>query len=257
MQQRKRRQRVNEEKDRETRNSGYVHAVIMCSHPPPFSPLSSARPASPSPRLWLSGQEVQQEAPPVTHTPFEHSETSALDLCDSLSLEVISTKTDIGQWSDYFLFLPIFDRTPVSRDSDCYSLAKICEILAGADILSAPYLWRFLHGGPVHAGTVRERVHPERQGGQRQQHTWWLHVERSTSSGRSRRTLARPGRSQLLRTLLGQNSKEMLPRMRQLSVGTWILSKAIFCWWQYFVDANILSTPIFCRCQYFVAANIL
>ncbi len=37
---------------------------------------------------------------------------------------------------DHFLFSPIFDRTPVSRDLDCHSLAKISEILAGADILS-------------------------------------------------------------------------------------------------------------------------
>ncbi len=31
----------------------------------------------------------------------------------------------------------------------------------------------------------------------------------------------------------------------------------IFCWCQYFVDANILSTWIFCRCQHFVDLNIL
>jgi hypothetical protein len=33
---------------------------------------------------------------------------------------------------DYFLLLPIFDGTPVSRDIDCCSLAKISEILADA-----------------------------------------------------------------------------------------------------------------------------
>jgi hypothetical protein len=36
---------------------------------------------------------------------------------------------------DHFLFSPIFCRTPVSRDIDCYSLVKISEILAGANIL--------------------------------------------------------------------------------------------------------------------------
>ncbi len=38
---------------------------------------------------------------------------------------------------------PIFDRTPVSRDIDCYSLAKISEILVGADILSTPIFVTF------------------------------------------------------------------------------------------------------------------
>ncbi len=38
--------------------------------------------------------------------------------------------------SDHFLFSPIFDTTPVSKYIDCYGLAKISEILAGADILS-------------------------------------------------------------------------------------------------------------------------
>ncbi len=36
--------------------------------------------------------------------------------------------------SDYFLLLPFFDRTPVSRDIACQSLVKISEILAGANL---------------------------------------------------------------------------------------------------------------------------
>ncbi len=44
---------------------------------------------------------------------------------------------------DHFLVSPIFCRTPVSRDIECYSLAKISEILAGADILSTPIFVTF------------------------------------------------------------------------------------------------------------------
>jgi hypothetical protein len=44
---------------------------------------------------------------------------------------------------DHFLFSPIFCRTPMSRDIDCYSLAKISEILAAANILSTPLFVTF------------------------------------------------------------------------------------------------------------------
>jgi hypothetical protein len=110
---------------------------------------------------------------------------------------------------DCFLLLPIFDKTPVSRDIDCYSLAKISEILAGADILSTPIFVRF---SAMRAGTNkpvqcrRESAHKSRAACGNFTHT---------SSRRSRKTSARSGRSQLLWTLPGQNSKEMLSCMRQ------------------------------------------
>ena len=44
---------------------------------------------------------------------------------------------------DHFLFSPLFDRMPVSRGIDCYSLAKSSEILAGADILLTPIFVTF------------------------------------------------------------------------------------------------------------------
>jgi hypothetical protein len=55
-----------------------------------------------SPHLtYLSGQEeeVRQGAPPPSHTYpiLDSSEASAMDLCDGLSMEVMGTKTDIGQ----------------------------------------------------------------------------------------------------------------------------------------------------------------
>ncbi len=58
---------------------------------------------------------------------------------------------------DCFLLLPLFDRMPVSRDIDCYSLAKFSEILADADILSMPIFVMF---SAWQAITVRERVRP-------------------------------------------------------------------------------------------------
>jgi hypothetical protein len=66
-------------------------------------------------------------------------------------MEVMGKKT-LDSDGDCFLLLPLFERTPVSRDIDCYSLAKISEILEGADILSTPIFVTFLHGGPVHWG---------------------------------------------------------------------------------------------------------
>jgi hypothetical protein len=98
-------------------------------------------------------------------------------------MEVLGKRTDIGQDGDRFFLLPIFDRTPVSRDIDCYSLAKISEILAGVDIVSTPTFVMFLHGGPVQMSQYSGGESPPmKQGGQRQQHTWWLHVESTTSS---------------------------------------------------------------------------
>ncbi len=120
---------------------------------------------------------------------------------------------------------------------------------------------------------------------ERQQHTWQLHVEGSTPSGRRRRSSTRSGRSQLLRTLPSQTLRRCFRVcanilsmqdlcQREISVGTRILltqvfcrrqhsvdasilSTATFCWHQHFVNANILSTPTFCRHQHFVDTNIL
>jgi hypothetical protein len=62
--------------------------------------------------------------------------------------------------------LPLFDRTPVSRDIDCYSLSKISEFSADAKVsVDAKVLTIFSMAGrynkPVQqAGTVKERVCP-------------------------------------------------------------------------------------------------
>ncbi len=93
-------------------------------------------------------------------------------------------------------------RKPVSRDIDCYSLAKISEILVDTNILSTPIFVTFSawRAGTISRYSVGESP-PLRQGRKWQRHTWQLHVEGSTPSGRRRRTSARSGRSQLLWTL--------------------------------------------------------
>jgi hypothetical protein len=77
-------------------------------------------------------------------------------------LEVVSMKTDMGQWQWAFVFFQSFDRTPVSRDRDCYGLTKTSEILGGRQGLGMHQGFdHFKHGGPVQqASTVQERVRP-------------------------------------------------------------------------------------------------
>ncbi len=186
---------------------------------------------------------------------------------------------------DHFLFSPIFDRTPGSRYKDCYSLAKISEILAGANILSMPIFVTFSAWGASARSRYSAGESARKSRAASGNSTLVEHVEGSTPSGRSRRTSAKSGRSQLLRTLLGHNSKEILLHLRQnfvdasilltptycrqeYFVNTNILSSRAFCWRQHFVDASILLmsifsvdmiillAPIFCRRQYFVTANI-
>jgi hypothetical protein len=68
----------------------------VCIDPP--SPPSFARnlPHLPAAMVIRTGGTAGSP-PPATHTPNEHSETSVLDLCDGLNLEVMSMGTDIGQ----------------------------------------------------------------------------------------------------------------------------------------------------------------
>ncbi len=96
-------------------------------------------------------------SPPMGPTPLEHSETSAMNLCDGLNWRSWVCELILDSDGDHFLFSPIFDRTPVSRDIDCYSLAKISEILASADILWRPIFVTF---SAWRTGTLQERVRP-------------------------------------------------------------------------------------------------
>ncbi len=143
---------------------------------------------------------------PILETQRPHCWISVTDSVWRLWVQKLILDSD----GDCFLLLPIFDRTPVSRDIDCCSLAKIREILAGADILLTPIFvtfsaWRAGTNKP--AQCRRESAHRSRAAGGNStlgDCTW-----------RSRKTSVRTRKSQLLRTLQGQNSKEMLLRMRQ------------------------------------------
>jgi len=114
---------------------------LVCIDPPPLPPLLHATCLTclTCLRLWLSGQEVQQEAPPLPPTPLMSIQRP------QCWISVMASIWRLWVWElildsdgDHFLFSPIFCRTPVRRDIDCYSLAKISEILPGANILSTP-----------------------------------------------------------------------------------------------------------------------
>ncbi len=155
---------------------------------------------------------------------------------------------------DHFLFSPIFDRTPVSRDLDCYSLAKISEILAGADILSTPIFVMF---SAWRAGTISlysagesppiKAVRPVATAHALGDYTW-----------RDQHFLGEVGKHQ---GGLGEISCCGLCRAKSVRrcfrACANILFTWIFCRRQHFVDENILSTPTFCCRQYFEHANIL
>ncbi len=184
------------------------------------------------------------------------------------------------------MFSPLFDRTPVSRYIDCYSLAKISEFQADADILSAP---KFVTLSAWQAGTISRysagESSPIKAGRSEAMHTWRLHAKVSTPSGILRRYSVRSERSRQLWTLPSQTVRGSFcvcanilstPTFcrREYFVNDNILLMRVFCQQQHFVDPNILSTsiifvnatisvganilspPMFCRCQYFVAVYI-
>jgi hypothetical protein len=128
----------------------------------------------------------------------------------------------------------------VSRYIYCYSLAKSwrvpifcrCQIFVTFSARRAGTISRYSGGesSPIKAGCPAATAHLA------------IACGGINTTGRRRRTSARSGRSQLLWTLLGKNTKEMLPPMRQPFVNGRILSTRVFCRREYFVDSNILST---------------
>ncbi len=64
------------------------------------------------------------------------------------------------------MFFRFFDRTPVSRDRDCFSLTKIIEILGGRQKSGMRQSFdHFEHGGPVLTSRYRESAHKSRAHG--------------------------------------------------------------------------------------------
>ncbi len=208
--------------------------------------------------------------PPKGPTPLGHSETSALDLCDGLSLEVMSMWTDIGQWWWSFFVFTNFYRTPLSRDIDCYSLVKISEILAGADILLTPIfvtfsVWRASTNKPVQCG--RESAHESiaASGNSTLGDCTWRAQHLQGEEVEHQRGLGEVSCCGFCRAKTVRRCFHACANIFSTSRFCWrlylvdanILSTPIFCQREYFVDTNILSTPTFCRRQYFVTANIL
>ncbi len=72
----------------------------------------------------MEGCLLTPPPPPHGPIPLECTETSVVDLCDGLYFggrQIIILDSD----GDHFLFSPIFNWTPVSRDFDCFSLVNI------------------------------------------------------------------------------------------------------------------------------------
>ncbi len=64
------------------------------------------------------------------------------------------------------MFFRFFNRTPISRDRDCYGLVENSEISGGRQVFGLRQRFdHFEHGGPVQtAGTVREESPPIKAG---------------------------------------------------------------------------------------------
>ncbi len=169
---------------------------------------------------------------------------------------------------DHFFFSLIFCRTSVSRDIDCYSLAKISEILAGANICRCQYLCVFCMAGhynkPVQCG--RESAHKSRAAsGSSTLNCTWRYQQLQGEVGEHQRGVGKVSccrlcRAKTVRRCFRVCANILLKRRfcrRPYFVDGNILLTPTFNRHQYFVDANILSTPTFCWCQHFVDANIL
>jgi hypothetical protein len=117
---------------------------LVCTDTPPPPPLPClARPASPACGHGYQGRSYSGEPPPslsptITHTPFQQFEVTAVNLLDSLWFGGHEYKN--WYWTvivSICVFFLLFDRTPVSRDRDCCSLAR-------APIFwQAPEFWTF------------------------------------------------------------------------------------------------------------------
>ncbi len=138
-----------------------VYAIILCAHAPLFLIWRATCPTRL--RLWLSGQEAQQGVPPfATHTPFQQSETSAVNLCDGLCF---GGREYIHWYWTVMVITFCFHQFLIG-----YLCAEILTAIVWRKSVKswrAPifyrrqYLWRFLRGGPVQqAGTVRKRFRP-------------------------------------------------------------------------------------------------
>ncbi len=154
----------------------------------------------------------------------------------------MSTKTDIRWW---WWLLSVFTNFFIgclwAEIVTAIVWQKLVKSWQAPIFCRRQYLWRFLHSGLVQISRYSAGESPPiKAGWPVATATWWLNMESTTSSGRSRRTSERFWRSQLLRTLMGQKT------VRRCFWACANILSPRFCQRQYFVDANILSTGIFC-----------
>ncbi len=112
-----------------------------------------------------------------------------------------------------------FDRTPISRERDCYGLAENSEISGVRQVFGLRQRFdHFDHGGPVQtAGTVREESPPIKAGHWRTiPHFETTCTRFNTSTRRRTYSSAGPERSQQLQILPSLNSKALLQRVHLL-----------------------------------------
>ncbi len=107
----------------------------------------------------------------------------------------------------------------------CYSLAKISEILAGADILSMLIFVTFLHGGPVQISRYSAEVGRAASGNTILGDCMWRaqHLQGEHQRGQGEVSCCGLCRAKTVRRCFGACANILLtPR---------------FCSWQYFVEA--------------------
>ncbi len=117
---------------------------------------------SPSPHLIRVPQQPPLSPPPPISNYCSFQTLQRVFTMASRRRSIVE-KLILNSYSDHFLCLPFFDRTPRSRDiaKVWRKSVKTFEILAGADFfVDANILWFGMAGRYNQAGTVREESPP-------------------------------------------------------------------------------------------------
>jgi hypothetical protein len=193
---------------------------LVCTGPPlPLPYLARDLPHSPAAMVIRTGGTAR--SPPLC---YPHPISAVRDLSSEslwwpLFWRSWVYKLILDSDGDHFLFSPIFNMILVSRDIDCYSLAKISEILARANTVDSaePNSKEMLWHMPQHFVDVR-----------------FL----STRDFCRRKNFVD---ASILST-------PTFCRRQYFPSTPTFLSEPIFCRRQYFFAVNILLTPIFFVC---------
>ncbi len=135
-----------------TRKMGFfVCCYLLCTIPPPphLSPILRDLPHPSAAMVIRTGGTARRPPPPSLPPTRPHPISAARDISgESLwwpLFFLFSTLFD----GDHFLFSTLFDTTPVSRYTDCYSLAKSVNFRQTPIFCRRQNLWHFLHSRPV------------------------------------------------------------------------------------------------------------